>query len=1077
LATDLHVLLAALNRMTDRDRIGHIIEYGRRSVSDPRSAAVLDQLGRGAFAERRLALIACHGSHDGAHVLRATTDPSRSLRGRALRSVALLCDDHQALAALESLPPRPRRRLALRLARRRRRGVIDRFVARAGVTPRELREILPFATGGVVEAHLGLFEDGSDHDWSRLAGQHPEIVGRALLERVRAAADTPDARLVWLVNAVTERLAKRDSSAALELQTALAAGVPLASLRPQRLLPEHAVAVADLVLASRDDVWLRFGTAIDRLDGARLAALAFRLPDSRGEITVRFRHLPPETRVVVYRAVGVAWRDGAGGLALDIVRWLPRPEREAEARRHLELPALVTQPARRLPYASLLGWDGALPELRSALGSPDPDLRVLAVGSLVGSVRYQRERASDLLELLQRRRHEQDPVRAAFLSSLAILPPGTWEAEQLPGLGQVVRDALDASDLSMASEAHLVELAAALFQRHPEWAARALTDIARERGRLAGRDLGSRISDHHLVHLVPGLLPVLEAWNARSREQQVVNVARSLGRRLRASAELGELLERVLLTTRSSGVANGCLALLREHQSARFADAAVRVLRRDRSAILLSHVADHLSRHRQDLLSPFLEPRVYSGRFSSSKSPVVVFFSGGWQRWTGDQEATFARALDTLTRRDPARDTPTIARALGQLANLHLEPPARLVELAAAEHAAVRETALRLMSRVDRVDAVLPVLMEALGDDRARVAIYALRRAMLAIPPAEAIVRLSSAPLEKVTVAKEVVRLLGELPVPEALAELVRLSGGDLHRDVRTALLRALWGHLDQPAAWEVLEAAAGSPDPAIARSLVRTPADRLDRAGQRRLVALQAQLTTHPDPAVRLDVAGRAAALPVPDPDGALLGALILLLSSPLPDERAAAGGAVFALARTSDAARVAESVRGLLPSRRALSAAVGALVAALPWARARLRPVARAVLAELARDPMTAPLELTLAVGALSWPELGDRLRRWSADGHLDGDLFATALWTLGQAPEGGRHLELDDLAALEVALSTAEEPRLRRLGLATLVSLAATPGGWSAERLERLRSYRDDRSPLVAGPAQFTFPPGDV
>jgi hypothetical protein len=33
------------------------------------------------------------------------------------------------------------------------------------------------------------------------------------------------------------------------------------------------------------------------------------------------------------------------------------------------------------------------------------------------------------------------------------------------------------------------------------------------------------------------------------------------------------------------------------------------------------------------------------------------------------------------------------------------------------------------------------------------------------------------------------------------VAELVRLAGLDLHRDVRTALLRALWGHLDQPAA------------------------------------------------------------------------------------------------------------------------------------------------------------------------------------------------------------------------------------------------------------------------------------
>jgi hypothetical protein len=102
-----------------------------------------------------------------------------------------------------------------------------------------------------------------------------------------------------------------------------------------------------------------------------------------------------------------------------------------------------------------------------------------------------------------------------------------------------------------------------------------LTDIARERGHLTVRGLGARISDRHLAHLVSRLLPVLEAWNARSREYPVVEFARTLGRRLRASPELGELLERVLLTTRSAAVASGCLALLRE-QPDRFAAAAVR---------------------------------------------------------------------------------------------------------------------------------------------------------------------------------------------------------------------------------------------------------------------------------------------------------------------------------------------------------------------------------------------------------------------------------------------------------------------------------------------------------------------
>jgi hypothetical protein len=1075
LSTDVNRLLARQDRMTHQDRARQIVEHGRRSGSDPRLAATLDALGRGSFSERRLALIACHGSRDGQHVMRATSDPSSGIRDLALRWVSVLCDDDQALAALELLDPRRRRRLAARLARRRRRGVVDRFVARGALARRELLEILPFASGATVAGHLDLFDDASDLDWKRLASHHPELVTRRLLKRVRTAG-VPGHRLVWQVGGAVVRLAKRDSAAALDLLRALATRVPLSDLDLQRLLPIHAAAVADIALASRDDARVSFGPAIDRLDGPRLAALAFRLPGARPEITRRFRHLSPETRDHVYRAVGVAWRTTEGSLDLEIVRWLSRPAREEEALRHLELPALATQPARRLPYVALLGWDRALGELASELGSPDPELRSLAVAALVSSVRHQRERAADLIDFLRRRRHEQDPVRAAFLGSLARLPPTTWQAEHLPGLSGVVRDALDASDLSQGSVAALAQLATRLFQRQPEWAAATLADLARERGYLAAYDLGWRISDHHLDHLVPRLLPVLRTWNGRSRELQVIQAARSLGPRLRASPELGELLERLLLTTRSSEAAAGCLSLLRGHQPERFAGAAVQLLRKDESAILLGHVADHVSRERQDLLLPFLEPRTYSGRFSSSKAPLVLSFRGGFQRWTGAQEAKFARALETLTRRDPTRDTPTIVRALRQLADLHLEPPARLVQMTQTEHPALREAALRLLGSVDRLDLALPVLLTTLGDDRGRIAVYALRRALLAIPPAAAVSLLAAAPLDRVTVAKEVVRLLGELPAPEALAELLRLGGHELHRDVRTALLRALWGHLDQPAAWEVLETAAESPDPAIARSLVRIPAAGLDGDGQRRLVALVARLTTHPDAAVRVAVAGRCALLPIPDPDGAMIGALLPLLSSRLPDERSAAGAAVFALAGARDADRLAESVRHLLPDRRALSAAVDQLSAAVPWARSRLAPVAIAVLAELARDPLAAPLELELAARTLSWPGLGERLRRWAAEGHLDGDLLAGAVATLGRPTVSPQRAEVEGLAELEADLSAADEPRLRRLGLATLVGLASTPGGWSRERLDRLRVYRADASALVAGPAQFTFPPGD-
>jgi hypothetical protein len=1065
-----------MEEFPDAERIRQVVELGRRSVTDSETAALLAELSRGPFPERRLALIACYGSRDGAAVLRAVGDPSRWIRGYAIGAVAALCDDAQAAAALEALPVGRRRGLARRLVRWGRRVVVDRVVSSDGRGDREVRELMPYATEATARALVNRMEEASGIEWSRLAGHHPELVADALLGRIRAGG-TPDARLVWLVNEVTPRLAKRHSTRVLDLQQALAAaGVPLGQLHLDRLLPQHAVAVADLVLASEDRPHLHLRTATDRLDGRRLAGLAHRLPRMRGVIVSRFRHLAPEVRLVVYEATGMAWRTDDGTLALDIVRWLPGPARAEEARRHLGLPALATKPVRRLPYAALLGWDQAQAELAAELSSPDPDLRLVAVSALVGSVRYQRDRTAELIDYLRRRRYEQDPIRAAFVTGISQLPPGTWRDDDLPGLSELVRHALDAADCSEATVAGLVHLAARLYQRHPEWAAETLANIARERGRLAARGLANWVTSAQLPHLLAKLLPVLKVWRTRNRDAQILEVAEGLGRRVRAAPELGELLERVVLATRRSWEATRGLTLLRKHQPVRFASVAVRLLDQDRSAILLTPVAGYVSERRQDLLSSYLAPQQYSGRYTAGAAPVVVAFPRPPIGWTAAQEAKYAAALARLTRRDPTRDTPTIHWAIGGLARLHLEPPTRLIEMTRAPHVAVRDAAMRQLARVDRADLALPVLFEALGDERARVAIYALRRLVLDVPPAEAIALLARAPMDQVTVAKEVVRLLGDIPVRESLDELLRLEAGDLHRDVRVALLRGLWGHADQPEAWAVLEAAAGSSDPALARSLVRIPAGDLGREAQRRLVAVLARLADHPDPAVRIEVAARCLILPLADPDGLLLSALSRHLASRFPDERAAAAAGVIALASPDDSARMAGLVRDLLPDRRASHDLAAALSAAVPAAPARLTPVAVSVLAELDRDPLTASLAFAIAVRALPWSELGARLAGWSAAGALDGDLLGEAVGMLTRPAASGRPLDFVALAALERELANTADPRLRRLGLAILSGLAASPGGWSAERLAWLDAYRADPSALVAGPAQFTFPPDD-
>ena len=140
----------------------------------------------------------------------------------------------------------------------------------------------------------------------------------------------------------------------------------------------------------------------------------------------------------------------------------------------------------------------------------------------------------------------------------------------------------------------------------------------------------------------------------------------------------------------------------------------------------------------------------YQGRFSTGKTRFVPFFHGGYSRWIDKQQEIFAGSLANLTR-DDKRDNPAVWRAIEQT---------RLFELASLQNprSAIRDRALYALSRLDGGQGV-PILLSALDDVRARIAIYALRRCLMEMPVDSAVFILKNAPRSKVTVAKEIVRL------------------------------------------------------------------------------------------------------------------------------------------------------------------------------------------------------------------------------------------------------------------------------------------------------------------------------
>ncbi len=213
-------------------------------------------------------------------------------------------------------------------------------------------------------------------------------------------------------------------------------------------------------------------------------------------------------------------------------------------------------------------------------------------------------------------------------------------------------------------------------------------------------------------------------------------------------------------------------------------------------SLIVAILPFHPARSTQQLVTPFLGQLAYSGRFSTGKTRFVLPFVKGFGRWTPTQQRIFVETLNEITQ-DEQRDTPTLLRVITQLAALPSVAPARLIELASHLHTklALRDAALRALSHLD-TGLGIPTLIAAMDDDRARIAIYALRRLLMEMPVKGAVQLLLAVPMTKVTVAKEVATdpltaslrvslAVSALPGEELVAVFEQLAaGGEMHAEV-----------------------------------------------------------------------------------------------------------------------------------------------------------------------------------------------------------------------------------------------------------------------------------------------------
>jgi hypothetical protein len=1043
-----------------------MVELGQQSLQNSQIATTIDRLATGDVYERLLAIQSCFGSRDGERVVRACEDPSRLIRGRARKLLSIVGTDRQVLTILTSTTNKHRRYLLKRLVKRHRTGVVDEFVERLAATnDRDFERFLPFAAAMAsrfiaakgVEIVAGTQSDTWYGQYISLAVYHPALTLDLLTKRANRVTEI-DRQLLYRVQTVSDILAKHDPHQTLALIHILHRHAPL------DLLPLDAIAeylpelVADLVLQSQDIVGAKFDRVAHRLGIDRLKQLIRQRPQTVANIHVWFPRLSPSDRAEIYHAEAAKYRDRDGCLDPDFIDLLPADLRVTEAIYHLNLPILMTRVERRLAYVKFITWEDAR--------------------STIGLVKFHRDRLPDVLQLVIDRKNEQDPIRQTMASGLADLPPGIWRSAHLLLLTQIIEQALAAADLSMETARHIEWAIIKILPVHPDWAAPELAKFVKARGylnyRYASQSLEQRLADRDIQRIAPHLFPILQSWHTRERAGQILAVAGMLGRRLAVWDELVDLLESLVRNAIDSYTANSALNTLAVYRRDRLPTLIPQLIQQDPSWATQPVVYNYLHRHRQDLITPFLGQKAYRGKFSTGETRFVLPLDRDFYRWLPSQQDTFAKTLCELTR-DSQRDIPTLLFAIDRLGCLNSEiATQKLIALAALQNPqlAVRDRALRKLANLDAGQG-LPTLLDAMADDRARIAIYALRRAVLEMPGDLAVRTLAGISLARVTVAKEVVRLLGDLPGEDGYRQLLVLTDRELHRDVRIALLRALWEHLDRDRTWEILDRSAQAPDSASAMLLVRIPTLQVTVAVQPKLLNLFALLLQHPDPLVRLAMLQRCQQMPITDRDRVLLPHFLTALNSPFRDEQQAAIDGLFGTYER-DVDAIGMTIIKLQTDLWLLQQVVKVLVLRVRQNRSQLQPIARRILMVLANNTIAFNLRVELAVSSLDEHELIAWLGETIERQEWNWETLSIAITAI----EHNNHYRYNSyaLASLEVNLALSEHPQLRRMGLAALL-MRSTIQGWTDELKVRLAIYQQDSSALVVNTVAFIWVPAPI